>query len=205
MNSKIAPLVIAAYLMSAAACITVNIYFPAPEVRAAAEEIVDETWGAASPGPTSLLRPSAVRASSRLARALNFGLMLMAPREAFAADANIEVSTAAIRALKESIKERAGKLKPHLATGGVGLAKDGMLAARDLNGLPLREQADLRRLIEAENRDRLSLYKEIAKANDFGEDRVADIQRIFAEAWRDKAEAGWWIENANGVWSQRPR
>ncbi len=27
------------------ACITVNIYFPAPEVRLAAEQIVDETWG----------------------------------------------------------------------------------------------------------------------------------------------------------------
>lgn len=28
-----------------AACVTVNVYFPAPEVRAAAEEIVEETWG----------------------------------------------------------------------------------------------------------------------------------------------------------------
>ena len=27
------------------ACVTVNIYIPAPEVRRAAEEIVDETWG----------------------------------------------------------------------------------------------------------------------------------------------------------------
>ena len=36
-----------------AACITVNIYFPAPEVRRAAEEIVEETWGdAAATQPT---------------------------------------------------------------------------------------------------------------------------------------------------------
>jgi hypothetical protein len=47
------PLALAAGLVAPAlfamACVTVNIYFPAPEVREAAEKIVDETWGAATP------------------------------------------------------------------------------------------------------------------------------------------------------------
>src|SRR5262245_11964914 len=32
------------WTMALSACITVNIYFPAPEVRRAAEQIVEETW-----------------------------------------------------------------------------------------------------------------------------------------------------------------
>lgn len=204
MKNRISPIVIAAYLTSVAACITVNIYFPAPEVRAAAEEIVEETWGPNLPGPSSWLVPHALERPVRLAAAFVRGAVtLLAPREAFAADANIDVSTAAIRVLKESIKQRAGKLKPHLGEGRVGLDKNGMLAARDLSALPLRDQAELRRLIEAENRDRMSLYQEIAKANDFGEERVADIQKIFAETWREKAEPGWSIERADGTWTKR--
>ena len=185
---------------SVVACITVNIYFPAPEVRAAAEEIVEETWGDPALGPESRALPAARRALAALANDL---ASLFGPSAAYAAEANIDVSTAAIRALKESMKQRAGKLKPHLGSGKLGLGKDGMLVVRDPGGLPLRDQADVRRLVEAENRDRASLYAEIAKANDFGADRVADIQSIFAQTWKDKAEPGWWIQGTDGSWSQR--
>jgi uncharacterized protein YdbL (DUF1318 family) len=167
-------------------CITVNIYFPAPEVRQAAEEIVEETWGAESP------RPQATKESS--------WLRLFAPSRVEAQEADINVSTAAIRALKESMRKRAEQLKPFLNAGRVGISKDGMLAIRGLDGVPLGEQATIRRLVEAENRDRASLYREIAEANNFGSDRVPDIQRIFAETWIDKAEKGWLVQKSDGTW-----
>lgn len=178
-----------------AACITVNIYFPAPEVRRAAEEIVDETWGnaaAAQPTPTGEARGS--QSSWR---------EVLAPARADAQEADINVSTAAIRALKDSMRVRAGQLKPFMSAGNVGIGSDGLLVVRNLEGVPLNTQATIRRLVEAENRDRRSLYKEIAKANDFGDERVADIQRIFAETWIDKAEAGWWTQQPNGQWIQK--
>lgn len=170
-------------------CITVNIYFPAPEVRQAAEEIVEETWGAGSP------QPQATKESSWL-RALE-------PARAEAQEADINVSTAAIRALKESMRKRAEQLKPFLDAGRVGIAKDGMLAVRNLDGVALSEQATIRRLVEAENRDRANLYREIAEANNFGSDRIPDIQRIFAETWIQKAEKGWPIQKPDGTWQRR--
>jgi uncharacterized protein YdbL (DUF1318 family) len=173
----------------AASCITVNIYFPAPEVRQAAEEIVEETWGPESP------RPQATQQSS--------WWRLFEPARAQAQEADINVSTAAIRALKESMRNRAEQLKPFLAAGRLGVGRDGMLAIRSLEGVPLSEQATIRRLVEAENRDRASLYREIAEANEFGKDRIPDIQRIFAETWIDKAEKGWPIQEPDGTWQTK--
>src|SRR5512139_1890509 len=86
-----------------AACVTVNIYFPAPEVRAAAEQIVDETWGAAAPGS----QPGSAPAESAPGTAPAPGAWhrLLGPSVAWAADAppNVDVSTAAIRALKDAM------------------------------------------------------------------------------------------------------
>lgn len=172
-----------------ASCITVNIYFPAPEVRQAAEEIVEETWGAES-APAQPTKESS-------------WLRIFEPASAQAQEADINVSTAAIRALKESMRKRAEQLKPFLKAGRVGIGRDGMLAIRALDGVPLSEQATIRRLVEAENRDRASLYREIAEANSFASDRVPDIQRIFAETWIDKAEKGWPIQMPDGTWRLR--
>lgn len=178
-----------------AACITVNIYFPAPEVRRAAEEIVDETWGgAATAQPTPGSAPAATRSS---------WLDVVQPAQAEAQEADINVSTSAIRALKDSMRDRAPQLKPYLSAGQVGIGSNGLLVVRSLDGVPLATQATIRRLVDAENRDRLSLYKEIAKANKFGDDRIPDIQRIFAETWIQKAEPGWWIQQTNGQWVKK--
>ncbi|RMD83710.1 MAG: DUF1318 domain-containing protein, partial [Candidatus Dadabacteria bacterium] len=129
----------------------------------------------------------------------------LGPTEAQAAGPapNINVSTAAIRRLKAAMRERAARLKPHLAAGRLGIGKDGMLVVRDLSDLPLREQAAVRRLVQAENADRRSLYAEIARANDFGPDRIDDIAKIFAETWIEKAESGWWVQGADGSWRRR--
>jgi uncharacterized protein YdbL (DUF1318 family) len=184
--------------IAATACITVNIYFPAPQVRAAAEQIVEETWG----------EGAAAGDDSAPAEALPSGpgafLNMLAPRSAHAQDhPDVNVSTAAIRALKATMKTRADELKPYMAKGAVGIGKDGMLVARDLSGLPLGDQAKIRRLLDAENRDRKALYAEIAEANGYERDRVDDIQKIFAETWIQKAEHGWPIQKPDGSWAAR--
>lgn len=177
------------------ACITVNIYFPAPEVRRAAEEIVEETWGdAAANAPTPGSEPAATQSS---------WADLLGPARAAAQEADINVSTAAIRALKDAMRTRAAQLKPFLSAGQVGIGSDGLLVVRSLAGVPLNTQATIRRLVEAENSDRRSLYREIAKANKFGDERIPDIQRIFAETWIQKAEPGWWIQQPGGQWVQK--
>ncbi len=183
-------LVLAAVLSS---CVTVNIYFPAPEIREAAVEIVEETWGTHADAQGT---PSPQPGGSSW-------LHLLGPARAQAQAVDINVSTAAIRALKEAIKARAEQLKPFLRQGAIGINKDGMLAIRSLDGVPLRDQATMRRMIEAENADRKSLYREIAQANKFGDERIPDIQRIFAETWIDKAESDWWVQKGDDTWVQK--
>jgi len=188
-------LVAAVAAWAAQGCLTINVYFPAPEIRQAAEQIVTETWGDggdAAPQPTSAGH-SAWKAWTDL----------LAPAVARAADVDINVSTAAIRKLKGAMASRAAELKPFLRDGKLGIGKDGLLAIRDLSGLALRDQANVRRLVDAENRDRLSLYRAIAEANDLDTSRVPDIQKIFAETWIEKAEPGWPIQKSDGSWSKR--
>jgi len=180
----------------AAACITVNIYFPAPQVRAAAEEIVEETWGAGEAGAPEDGAPPP-DGGARLMRWLGTATAHAAD------DPDINVSTAAIRALKAAMKDRSDQLKPFLSAGNVGIANTGMLVVRSLDGVSLSDQAKIRRLVEAENRDRMALYGEIAEANDFPRDRIADIQKIFAETWIEKAEPGWPIQEPGGGWTKR--
>jgi len=183
----------------AMACVTVNIYFPAPEVREAAEQIVDETWG----GPAAGEAKAPGKQSSLGRRVLVGALAWAGPAEAHAADVDVNVSTATIRALKDAMKQRSGQLKPYLAGGSVGIAKDGLLVTRDEAGMDLATKAKVRRLVDAENKDREALYREIATANSYGADRVADIRDIFASTWKDKAEPGWWVQGSNGAWKKK--
>lgn len=189
---------VAGALLVASACLTVNIYFPAAEVRDAAEQIVEETWGDGALADEPMPEPT----SSVGTWALGAMAALVSPSPAYAADADLDLTNAAIRALRESIKKRALTLKPHLTSERVGLVWDGTLAVRNTDGLGLREQAELRRLVEAENRDRASLYREIALANDLGEENIDSIRRIFADEWLEKADRGWWVRDKNGEWSR---
>lgn len=110
----------------------------------------------------------------------------------------------AIRALRNAMKGRAIELKPHMVAGRLGITRDGDLAERDLSDLPLRMRADLRRQIDAENRDRAALYAEIAAANELsGASHLEEIRRIFAETWLARAGEGWWVQDAEGTWRMR--
>jgi uncharacterized protein len=177
-----------------ASCVTVNVYFPAAAVQKAADEIVGDVHGnmeapASKPGPSSWLE-------QRLKR-LNLG-----PTEAYA-QVNINVSTPAVRAIKDSIKNRFGQLKPFYDKGAIGENNNGLLEARDAGSLSLQERGQVGGLVQQENNDRLSLYKEIATANKLGPETVPQIQKTFANSWRDQSQAGWWVQNNGGAWEKK--
>ncbi len=178
------------------ACVTVNIYFPAAAVQRAADKIVEETWGEPGKGVKETPKDSSSIAG-KLYAFVGFS------REAFAQEADINVSNPAIRALKESIKTRSESVKPFMDRGNVGLDRQGLLVVRTTEGLNLKERAEAQQLVEAENRDREALYAEIAKANNFPKERVADIKRIFAKSWIEQARSGWWIQDAQGNWRRK--
>ena len=85
----------------------------------------------------------------------------------------------------------------------VGINREGLLVVRTTDGLNLKERAEVQQLVEAENRDREALYAEIARANNFPREKVADIKRIFAQSWIDQARSGWLIQDAQGNWRKK--
>ena len=183
-----------AFLTSA--CVTVNIYFPAAAVERAADEIVKETWGSRTESAPKE-QPRSLLPTAREIVSVTF------IDEAFAQEADINISNPAIRALKDSIKNRSGSIKPFMDRGNVGLTKEGLLTVRTTDGLSLKERAEVQQLVDAENRDRESLYLEIAKANNFPLESVAKIRSIFARSWVEQAQAGWWIQDAQGNWQKK--
>lgn len=184
-------------LLLLSACVTVNIYFPAAAVQRAADEIVKETWGGPT-GKTEQIQPQSLLKFVP-GGTLSFSLL----SEAFAQEADINVSNPAIRGLRESIKRRSGAIKPYMDKGNAGINQDGMLVVRSSEGLSLKERAEVQQLIEAENRDREALYAEIAKANNIPPNAVAKIKGIFAKSWIDQAQSGWWIQDSQGNWKRK--
>lgn len=190
-------------VMLLAACVTINIYFPAEEVRSAADRIVQEVWSErnGAPAPQPAAPPATPAAPAEKPGPTSLLRQFWGPTTVYAGP-DINVSTPEIRAIKEAMTTRTAELRPFLNGGQVGIGRDGLLKVRTLEGLDLRARSQVNRLVTAENQDRLRLYKEIANANKFPE-RANEVQAIFADSWREQAASGWYIEDAGGAWNRR--
>jgi uncharacterized protein YdbL (DUF1318 family) len=176
------------------ACITVNIYFPEATVKQAAAEIVDEIRKT----DAQKKDPEALTALPALPAAGPFSFV----PAAYAQEAT-SVSTPAIRALKDSMKNRFAALKPYFDGGNLGETNKGLVEVRDETGLNLQAKAALRNLAKDENGDRTKLYAEVAKALNIEASQIERIQKIFAENWIKSAAPGWWVQQEDGTWVKK--
>ena len=117
------------------------------------------------------------------------------------AQADLEINTPAISALKSSMQERHGELAGYYASGAVGLTRDGLLAVHDAAVIPLAQRQAVNALVAAENRDRQALYREIARANRHPE-WEDEVRNTFGQRWIQKAASGWWVQS-NGAWTKK--
>ena len=143
--------------------------------------------------------------SSKLKRFLSvlfFSFALTETGVLYAQQADLEVNTPAISALKSNMQNRHANLAPHYATGGVGLTKDGMVTVRDANAIPLSQRQAVTAAVNDENRDRQNLYKEIANANNHPEWQ-GQVRDTFAQRWIQKAQGGWWYQDGGGAWKKK--
>lgn len=113
------------------------------------------------------------------------------------AAADLDVNTPAIAAIKNSMQARHAQLSPHYSSGAVGLTADGLVAVRDATAVPLKDRGGINSLVAAENGDRTALYKEIAVGNGHPE-WAGEIRSTFSMRWIDKAQSGWYYQNAGG-------
>jgi uncharacterized protein YdbL (DUF1318 family) len=118
------------------------------------------------------------------------------------AQANLEVNTPAIENLRKSMRERHQQIRPLYESGAVGITRDGGVALRDANAVPLPERAHANNLVAAENADRGALYKEIARANGKPE-WEGEIRNTFAQRWIERARPGWYVQTAQGQWTKK--
>ncbi len=179
-------------------CITVNIYFPASAIQKAADEMVDDIRGTDQKLEQEKLEQKQNPASWK--ERLHF--TGWGASEAYAA-VDIEVSTPAIRGLKDSMKNRFPALAPFYDKGALGENNKGLVEIKTVDALSLKERADLNRLSQQENGDRTALYSEILRANKLGPDMMEQTQKLFANSWRAKSRPGWWIQQDNGQWIRK--
>ncbi|MDZ7751129.1 MAG: YdbL family protein [Gammaproteobacteria bacterium] len=180
------------------ACVTVNVYFPASAAEKAADRIIEDVWGQQPPaGTPAAEEPQAmIRPQGTLVAVLD----LLVPA-AQAQQADIDISSPAIKKIEATMKARHNQLEQFYASGAVGLTNDGMVAVRDPKQVPLAERRTVNQLVAEENRDRKALYRAIAEANGHPE-WESQIQNTFASRWIAKARKGWWYQ-AGGGWKQK--
>jgi uncharacterized protein len=216
-----------------AACVTVNVYFPAAAAEQAADRIIDtvtsqqksnENTTPKSPpqsraapvgeqptfaaAPARAEQPMLAAAPARAERPLLLAaagalLNLLIPAAEAQGSPNLDVSGPEIRAVTASMQQRFGQLQKYFAAGVIGLTTDGLVAVRDQNAVPLAERATVTRLVTEDNRDRETLYAELAKANKHPE-WEPDIRSTFARRWVERgAQGGWYYQDAGGKWVQK--
>lgn len=188
-----------ALMLVPVACVTINVYFPAAAAERAAEQFVDQVFGEMplerkSPEP----EPAPVPGHSPGAMLLD-----LAVPSAQAQEANINIKTPQIQAIQARMRQRFGDtLAAHFESGALGLTRDGMVAMRDANAVPMAQRAAVNKAVADENRDRAAVYREIAVANDHPE-WEGQIRETFARQWIQSARSGWYYQDTGGAWQRK--
>ncbi|MBN2326911.1 MAG: DUF1318 domain-containing protein [Candidatus Omnitrophica bacterium] len=178
------------FALASCVSLTINVYFPAKEIQEAAEEIEERVrTGEGAEG----LEQSRMTPAAPYRFAISLG-----GREAWAADdLDLDIKTPLIVKIIETRTERYKKeLEPLLDSGVLGEGFDAYLALRDKTGLDLKAMAQMKKLIDAENKDRQMLYEEILRANkvETSKENMGKVENLFAKAIQVKMKPGQWYE-----------
>ena len=184
-----------AAILTLAACVTINVYFPSVEAAEAADEILGTIRGNDD-------EQSAVWEARGVLLAAAGGVLDLIVPPAHAQAPDFSVKSPAIDKLVASLKQRFNQLKPYLDSGAVGVSNQGTEVIRDRNLIPLPERNKVRQLVEQQARDWDALYREIARVNNRPE-WEGEIRRTFFERTQGSLRPGWWYQDAGGAWKQR--
>jgi len=191
---------LAAAALVPAACVTIIVNFPEAAVNNAAEEFVGKVIGDAAPREPSPPPPAEKPPQGRSPGAMLLDLLVTS---AHAQAANISITSPQIAAIQARMTQRFGSsLAKYCASGAVGFTRDGLMAVRDAASVPLAERAAVNSAVADENRDRQSVYHEIALANGHAE-WEGQIREAFAKQWIQHARPGWYYQDASGTWKQK--
>jgi uncharacterized protein YdbL (DUF1318 family) len=187
-------------LLVLAACVTINVYFPAAAAEKAAEKFVGDVLGE-DQKDGSLFNPLEHHQDAVMFLAGTIVDFLIPSAQAQQAEINI--NTPQINAIKSRMAQRQrSTLNAFFDSGAIGFTNSGLVEIRDRAAVPLNERRSLETAVEDENRDRKAVYREIAVANGHPE-WESDIQKTFAREWVSNARKGWYYQDASGAWKQK--
>lgn len=107
----------------------------------------------------------------------------------------IKQMTPEVSAALESRKSRYESLRELKSSGIIGENNKGYVEVLNDNG-------SAQSIVDAENKDRKTIYETIAKQNGL-EGALATIEKVFAQVQRDKASAGDKIQQEDGSWTTK--
>jgi len=191
-------------LLALAACVTINVYFPAAEAQQAAQEFVGKVIGD-DKAPADAPKPEPAPGHSPSSSVQpGFNLMSLVISDATAAEGvDITIRTPAIQAIQDRMATRfQSSLKAHFDSGALGFGNDGLVVVRDATKIGLKDRVSVNQMVADDNRDRKAVYREIAVANNHPE-WEKQIRDTFASQWVAQAHAGWWYQSGDGAWKQK--
>ncbi|MBU2753973.1 YdbL family protein [Acidithiobacillus sp. CV18-2] len=206
--------------LTLAACVTVNIYFPAAAAQKLADQVVDQVYHAAQQGRVDIQTEPQTKATAPAASAAPSAWQQPQERHpgqilgyltnvAFRsvsstahAAANLDASSPAVIAAKANVENQARNLGPYFASGAIGYTSNGLVAIHDAAAVPLAQRGALAGLVAGYNSALQNLYAQIADANGHPE-WASQIQDSFARAWIAKAPAGYWYQGPSGQWQRK--
>jgi uncharacterized protein YdbL (DUF1318 family) len=199
--NRLYPAIIVCAAVVLAACVTINVYFPAAAADRAAERFVEDVL--AEPREDgALLDP--LRLPMDMVRVVALGVLdFVVPSAEAQQQPEIEINTPQINAIKSRMADRQRQtLGPLFDAGAIGFTADGFVAVRDRAAVPLNERRSLESAVADENRDRKAVYREIAVANGHPE-WEEEIQQTFSRQWVQNARPGWYYQSSDGSWRQK--
>ncbi len=191
--------VVGALLLTA--CVTINVYFPAAEAKAAAREFVEKVIDDADKVE---IKDSSGGGMVMLQDRFDFDpWMLLGIGSAQAQSApDITIKTPAIQAIQSRMESRFNStLRAGFDSGALGFTSDGLISVRDAGKLELKDRVAMNAAVADDNRDRKAVYREVAVANGHPE-WESQIRDVFAKQWIASAKPGWWYESGGG-WKQK--
>lgn len=117
---------------------------------------------------------------------------------------NLDIGTPPVIVVKHALAQRYSRLVRFYEAGVMGIDINGMVQIRDyskLKNLTLRQTAE--KLVDQENPDRNSLIYAVAEAHG-GKEAIPVVRQMLVKRWREQVKSGWWLQDENGNWVQKP-
>jgi hypothetical protein len=117
---------------------------------------------------------------------------------------NLDIGTPPVVVVRHAMTQRQSRLERFYKIGVIGLGNDGMLQVRDSSGLTLAQRQIAEKLVDHENNDRESLITAIAEAHEGKQARRDEVRAALLARWQGEFKPGWWLQDAQGHWFQKP-